>query len=76
MADKPILVGIAGGSASGKTTLAEEICRVMGSETVYFGIDSFYKDLSNEELANVTEFNFDHPSAIDWDEVVLAVEKL
>ena len=76
MAEKPIIVGIAGGSGSGKTTLAERICRHMGSKAVNLGIDSFYKDLTPEEFENVLEFDFDHPDAIDWDDCCAAIEKL
>lgn len=39
-------------------------------------MDSFYKGLSEEEHANASEYNFDHPSAIDFDAVEEAIVKL
>jgi len=61
-----ILIGIAGGSGSGKTLVAETIDRELGSEKVtIIKQDSYYKDLSclpYEERANQ---NFDHPDAFD-----------
>lgn len=62
-----ILVGITGGTGSGKTTIAQEICRALGNDTV--GLveqDSYYLDLNLCSSDERARFNFDHPSAFDW----------
>lgn len=63
-----ILVGVAGGTGSGKTTLAQEICRALGSETAaLIEQDSYYMDLGLRASDELARFNFDHPSAFDWE---------
>ena len=62
-----ILVGVAGGTGSGKTTIAQEICRNLGSDTaVLVEQDSYYLDLDPHPVGERAGFNFDHPSAFDW----------
>lgn len=63
------VIGIAGGSASGKTHVARQIVRSLGSvpTVVILSQDSFYKRHDAEEvaLAHANRFDFDHPDAID-----------
>ncbi len=63
---RPVIVGICGGTGSGKTTLTKAIVERLGAEHVsLISHDSYYKDLQHltvEERANV---NFDHPDALD-----------
>ncbi|KAF8591140.1 armadillo/beta-catenin/plakoglobin [Ramaria rubella] len=63
------VIGIAGGSASGKTHVAQQIVRSLGSipTVVILSQDSFYKPHSPEdlELAFANQYDFDHPDAID-----------
>ncbi|KAG1822020.1 armadillo beta-catenin plakoglobin [Suillus subaureus] len=63
------VIGIAGGSASGKTHVAQQIVRSLGSvpTVVILSQDSFYKQHTPEEvaLAHANRFDFDHPDAID-----------
>jgi uridine kinase len=62
-----ILVGVAGGTGSGKTTIAQQICRSLGSDTaVLVEQDSYYLDLGPHPVDERAGFNFDHPSAFDW----------
>ena len=62
-----VLVGVAGGTGSGKTTIAQEICRSLGSETAtLLEQDSYYLDLGLQAPIDRAGFNFDHPSAFDW----------
>ncbi len=66
MTEKGILIGIAGGSGSGKTLVAKNIYSELGSDKVVrICQDSYYNDLSHlsQEERNAT--NFDHPDAID-----------
>ncbi len=62
-----ILVGVTGGTGSGKTTVAQEICRELGSHTAaLIEQDSYYLDLGLRSPDDRAGFNFDHPSAFDW----------
>jgi len=64
------LIGCAGGSASGKTTVAEEIIRLLEVPWVLLlSMDSYYKILNAEQLklAHQSMYNFDHPDAFDFD---------
>lgn len=61
-----ILIGIAGGSGSGKTLVAETIDRELGSDRVaIIKQDSYYKDLSHLPYEERSKQNFDHPDAFD-----------
>lgn len=63
----PVIVGIIGGSGSGKSWLAKKLVETLGSDrAATICQDSFYKDLSNLTPAARTEVNFDHPNALDW----------
>lgn len=60
------LIAIAGGSASGKTTVAEKIAEACNKKNVVFvQIDNYYHDLSNLTPEERKKTNFDHPNAID-----------
>ena len=68
---KPILICIAGGSASGKTTVVEEIKRAMGNDDVIFlKHDDYYRcqDHLTPEQRKLT--NYDHPDALENDLLV------
>ena len=63
---RPLIIGIAGGSGSGKTTVAEKICQGIDTKKVIIiAQDSYYKDLSHLPMAERKKINFDHPSAFD-----------
>lgn len=65
---KRILIGIAGGSGSGKTLVARTIVRDLGSSRVAIvDQDSYYRDLDDIPLADRDLRNFDHPDAFDSD---------
>lgn len=76
MSDPPIFIGVCGGTASGKTTLCRRIEEALGVQCTVLAMDHFYKGLTAEELPMVHEYNFDHPNAIDFDEIYLAIQKL
>lgn len=61
-----IIVGISGGTGSGKTTLARKIERMLGEEVSLLQQDSYYKDLSHLTAEERDAVNFDHPAAIDF----------
>ena len=65
---KPFIIGVAGGSGSGKSTVTEQIVRAVGQENVTVFIqDNFYLDRSNLTMAERDKINFDHPDALDWE---------
>ena len=71
---RPILIGIAGGTGSGKSTIAKEIFNEF--ETGYIAMveqDSYYKDQSHLSMEERVKTNYDHPDAFDND---LLVENL
>jgi uridine kinase len=63
---KPLVIGIAGGSGSGKTTVAQEILNRVGVDRIaYLQQDSYYKDLTGLPSTQHAEINFDHPDAVE-----------
>src|SRR5512138_1157181 len=64
----PLVIGIAGGSGSGKTTVAQVILQRVGADRIaYLQHDSYYKDLSGLPPTQHAEINFDHPDSLDTD---------
>ena len=64
----PLVIGIAGGSGSGKTTVAQEILQRVGPARIAFlQHDSYYKDLSGLPPTQRAEVNFDHPNSLETD---------
>jgi uridine kinase len=62
----PLVIGIAGGSGSGKTTVAQKILERVGSERIAFlQHDSYYKDLSGLPPTQRAQVNFDHPDSLE-----------
>lgn len=63
---KPVTLGIAGGSGSGKTTVADALLERVGQENIaVVAHDSYYKDLSHLPDNQRAEINFDHPDSLD-----------
>jgi len=61
-----LVIGIAGGSGSGKTTVAQEILQRVGPDRIAFlQHDSYYKDLSGLPPIQKAEVNFDHPNSLE-----------
>ncbi|KAL1821389.1 hypothetical protein DCAR_0417806 [Daucus carota subsp. sativus] len=74
---QPFVIGVCGGAASGKTTVCDMIIEQLRDQRVVLvNQDSFYHNLTPEELANVHEYNFDHPDAFDTEQLLLSMEKL
>jgi uridine kinase len=66
MKNSAILIGITGGSGSGKTSIANKLLEEYGEgEVVVIQQDSYYKDLPHLSLEERNQQNFDHPDAID-----------
>jgi len=61
------IIGVAGGTASGKTSVCQLIISSLKDHRVaMISQDSFYRPLTSTEKDNVTDYNFDHPDAFDW----------
>ncbi|MCE1156164.1 MAG: zeta toxin family protein, partial [Bacteroidales bacterium] len=66
-----LIIGIAGGTGSGKTTVVKKIKeRLPNNEVVILPQDSYYKDSSDKPLEVRLEMNFDHPDSIEWELLV------
>ena len=65
---KPLVIGIAGGSGSGKSTVAHRVARTLGPETaVMLDMDGYYRDFTHLSPDERRRVNWDHPNAIDLD---------
>lgn len=63
-----LIIGIAGGTGSGKTTVVRQIINELPSTEVgIISQDSYYKEISNLSYEERTRINFDHPRAIDFE---------
>jgi len=71
-----MVIGICGGSGSGKSTVALRIVDALRDRIVYVQQDSYYKDLSNIPVGERGQLNFDHPDAVDLDMMIEHVRRL
>ena len=68
---KPLIIGIAGGSGSGKSTVARNVAAALGDASVAFiDMDGYYLDHGHLPLEERRTVNWDHPNAFDWDLLV------
>ena len=66
--DKPVIITIAGGSGSGKTTVAQKIMnKFKGQNIILIKLDDYYKRLDDMTYEERTKVNYDHPNSIDFD---------
>lgn len=69
------IIGICGGSGSGKTTIVRKISEVV-SDFVFVPQDNYYKSAEFMSNRNITAFNFDHPDAFDNELLISQLEAL
>lgn len=69
------IIGICGGSGSGKTTIVRKISELV-SDFVFIPQDNYYKSASYISNSNITAFNFDHPDAFDNELIIEHLEAL
>ncbi|TFU17599.1 uridine kinase [Thermus tengchongensis] len=62
---KPFVIGIAGGTASGKTTLATALAQALGERVALLPMDHYYRDLTHLPFPERLKLNYDHPEAFD-----------
>ncbi len=60
------VIGIAGGTGAGKTTVAQLVTESVGDSVTRIPVDNYYKDLSHLPLEERSDVNYDHPSAFEW----------
>ena len=74
---KPIVIGITGGTGSGKSTIAREIYESFNEKNItMIEQDSYYKDQSNLEPEERVKTNYDHPKAFDNDLLIEHIKAL
>jgi uridine kinase len=61
------VIGIAGGTGAGKTTVARLITRNVGESVYRIPMDNYYEDLSHLDFEERQSVNYDHPSAFEWE---------
>src|SRR5262245_4379881 len=72
-----IIIGVAGGTASGKTTVSNNILEAVDpARLAYLEHDAYYRDLSHLPMAERKAFNFDHPDALENELLVAHLEAL
>lgn len=76
-ANKPVVIGVAGGSGSGKTTVTKSICQRFSDKTILvIEQDYYYKDQSQLSFEERLQTNYDHPLAFDNDLLIEHVQHL
>ncbi len=74
---EPLIIGVAGGSGSGKTTVVEHIIDAIGEEDILLiQHDSYYRDLKHLSFEERTKQNFDHPSSLETELMIRHIEAL
>lgn len=77
MSEKPVVIGVAGGSGSGKTTVTRSICQRFADKTILvIEQDYYYKDQSHLPFEERLNTNYDHPLAFDNDLLINHIQDL
>jgi uridine kinase len=73
----PFIIGVAGGSGSGKTTVTQKVLDVVGFQnTTVIEQDNYYLDQSHLSFEARLQTNYDHPNAFDWTLMIKHIEDL
>lgn len=77
---KPFIIGVAGGSGSGKTTVVENLLKVLRKESkqpvVCISHDDFYRNQDHLPMSERVKTNYDHPSALETDLLIKLLKDL
>jgi uridine kinase len=74
---KPLIIGVAGGTGSGKSTVARNVAQALHAESVAFiDMDAYYLNFAHLALAERRKINWDHPDAFDWELLVGQLTRL
>ncbi len=73
----PLVFGVAGGTASGKTTVAQEVLDAVGaSQIAYLPHDAYYRDQPDLSLAERSTLNYDHPNSLETKLMIKHIKQL
>jgi uridine kinase len=68
---KPLIIGVAGGTGSGKSTVARNVAQALDTESVAFiDMDAYYLNFAHLPLPERRKINWDHPETFDWELLV------
>ncbi|SCB73511.1 uridine kinase [Weissella bombi] len=74
---RPMLIGVTGGSGSGKTTVSQDIIkRLEGESVVMIPQDAYYRDQSEKSMTERRKTNYDHPDSLDNDLLITQLKQL
>ncbi len=71
-----IVIGICGGTGSGKTTLAEKIQRIFKDRSVHLSMDCYYRDHQDIPFEDRAKINYDHPNAFETELLIEDIKRL
>jgi len=75
--NKTLVIGIAGGTGSGKTTIADYILKTVGPEKIAFlPHDAYYRELRELSVEERAQVNFDHPSSLETELLIKHINQL
>ena len=74
---KPLIIGIAGGTGSGKSTVARNVAQALSTSSVAFiDMDAYYKNFAHVPIEDRRRINWDHPDAFDWELLIAQLSAL
>ena len=74
---KPLIIGIAGGTGSGKSTVARKVAEALTASSVAFiDMDAYYLNFAHLPIDERRKINWDHPDAFDWPLLIEQLERL
>jgi uridine kinase len=74
--DRPLFIGLAGGSGSGKTTVAENVIGRLADSVSYLQHDAYYRHMPELSYPERTRVNYDHPSSLETELLIQHLELL
>ena len=74
---KPLVIGVAGGSGSGKSTVSRNVAQALPNHSVAFiDMDAYYLNYAHLPIEERRKINWDHPDAFDWELLVSQLTRL
>ncbi len=73
---RPLVIGVAGGSGSGKTTIAQAVVEAFGGKVSLIQHDAYYRDRPDLSFEERTQVNYDHPDSLETELLVEHLEQL
>ena len=74
---KPLIIGIAGGTGSGKSTVARNVAQALSAQSVAFiDMDGYYRNHAHLPMEERRRVNWDHPESFDWELLLAQLDQL